>query len=305
MTDVPVYRWGATPENLKTRRQLAEMGLRPGGPAVARLEWLRSGLPTFARLYDVTQAAPKSPATPAQLAALAKARLKRQQCPVCGYALGHIPSRRFYPPTDCPQCCARQRQADRARATQRAQQALANPQTVILDTETTDLDGYSVQIAIIGVDGATLFDSLVNPLAPIAPEAVDIHGLTAELLTAAPVFADIEPQLRDILTGRPVWAYNADFDADILAGDVWRVQPRPLWPGWQNWARELDWHCAMHLYAQWVGEWDDYHGNYRWQRLPGGDHTARGDCQATLAVLHTIAAAENANLSPILPSRDA
>lgn len=166
---------------------------------------------------------------------------------------------------------------------------MADPRAVILDTETTDLDGYIVQIAVLGVNGAVPFYSLVNPLAPIAPAAQAIHGLTAARLANAPVFAAIEAALRDILTGRPVWAYNAEFDGDILAGDVWRVQPRPLWPGWQNWARELDWHCAMELYAQWYGEWSPYHGNYRWQPLPGGDHTALGDCRATLAVLKQMA----------------
>ncbi len=289
---LPIYTWGAAPENLKTRRQLAEMGLRPGGPEVARVEWFRQGTPRFARLYDVAQAVPKSPATSTQLAALAKARLKRQQCPVCGYALGHIPGRRFYPPTDCPQCCARQRQADRARATQRAQQALANPQAVILDTETTDLDGYLVQIAVLSGDGTVLLDTRLNPGAAISPDAQAIHGITAEMVAAAPRFQDMEAELQALLTDRPVWIYHADFDIGVLDREVERAHPRdrhapgewtPAWPS------ALHHYCAMELYAAWVGEWSDYYRNYRWQRLPGGDHTALGDCQATLAVLKAMA----------------
>jgi DNA polymerase-3 subunit epsilon len=46
----------------------------------------------------------------------------------------------------------------------------------------------------------------------------------------------------------------------------------------------------MHWYAQFVGDWNEYHGNYKWQRLPGGDHSALGDCRATLAVLKEMAA---------------
>jgi DNA polymerase-3 subunit epsilon len=49
-------------------------------------------------------------------------------------------------------------------------------------------------------------------------------------------------------------------------------------------------HCAMQWYAQYVGEWHDYWGNYRWQRLPGGDHSALGDARATLSLLKRMAA---------------
>lgn len=48
-------------------------------------------------------------------------------------------------------------------------------------------------------------------------------------------------------------------------------------------------HCAMQWYSQWVGEWNDYHGNYKWQKLPGGNHTAYGDCLATLLVIEKMA----------------
>jgi DNA polymerase-3 subunit epsilon len=45
----------------------------------------------------------------------------------------------------------------------------------------------------------------------------------------------------------------------------------------------------MLKYAEFVGEWNDYHGNYRYQKLPGGDHTAVGDCRATLKVIKKMA----------------
>lgn len=290
MVNQTVYKWGEAPEELKTRRQLAELGLRPGGPEVARIVWGSGRQQRFAALYAVADAQSKKPATPAQLAALAKARARRETCPACGGALGFVPGWRFDPWLHCPHCIRKRFQEDREKATQRARAALSDARAVIVDTETTDLDGFSVQIAVLGMDGTVYLDTLVNPLAPIAPEAQAIHGLTAEVLAGAPVFGDIEAQLRDILTGRPVWAYNADFDKGILAGDVTRLQSPPIdWTTWRNWARELDWHCAMRLYAAWYGEWSTYHQDYRWQRLPGGDHTALGDCRATWAVLRSMA----------------
>ena len=41
----------------------------------------------------------------------------------------------------------------------------------------------------------------------------------------------------------------------------------------------------MLQYAQFVGQWNDQYGNYRWHKLRGGDVTALGDCLATLDLI--------------------
>lgn len=48
----------------------------------------------------------------------------------------------------------------------------------------------------------------------------------------------------------------------------------------------------MQWYSQFVGDWNDYYNNYRWQKLPSGDHSAIGDCRATLKVIEKMAATE-------------
>lgn len=74
-----VYRWRCAPRHLRTRRQLAAAGLRPGGQDIAgRLLYRRYGREHVAYLYDIDLAVPKRPATPAQLAALAKANHERR-----------------------------------------------------------------------------------------------------------------------------------------------------------------------------------------------------------------------------------
>jgi DNA polymerase III epsilon subunit-like protein len=40
------------------------------------------------------------------------------------------------------------------------------------------------------------------------------------------------------------------------------MQEFDLW-----WYPENRWYCAMELYAFYYGDWDNYHGKYRWQRL--------------------------------------
>ncbi|MGW4329691.1 RRQRL motif-containing zinc-binding protein [Nocardia sp. NPDC004573] len=78
---VPVYEWRTAPTHLRTRRQLAAEGLRPNGQDIAaKLHRSRGSRrePLEAHLFDVNQAAPKRPATPAQLEALAKATREHQ-----------------------------------------------------------------------------------------------------------------------------------------------------------------------------------------------------------------------------------
>jgi DNA polymerase III subunit epsilon len=187
---------------------------------------------------------------------------------------------------------------------------LADPRTVILDTETTDLAGYLVEIAIIDVAGNVLLNTRVNPQSPISAQASAIHGHTADTLANAPLFPEIVDSLITTLTGRRVVIYNQDFDTAIIKNELrrwyyalWdgRVVPNANEPGVErrDWTESqirmvmgrAAWNCAMMAYSDYVGDWNHRHGNNRWQRLPGGDHSALGDCQATLAILKKIAAA--------------
>jgi DNA polymerase III subunit epsilon len=56
------------------------------------------------------------------------------------------------------------------------------------------------------------------------------------------------------------------------------------------WLRTMRWNCLMEQYAIFCGEWSDYWGGYRWQRMYGG-HRALGDAQAALTLLKNIASA--------------
>lgn len=57
-----------------------------------------------------------------------------------------------------------------------------------------------------------------------------------------------------------------------------------------SWIGKIEWHDVMAPYAAWYGDWSDYHGGWRYQRLPLGDHTAIGDCRATLKIMQEMAA---------------
>jgi len=100
----PTYRWLCAPAGLATRRQLAARGLRPGRqPIAGQILWRqdRKGGPRVAYLYRIDAAAPKRPATPAQLAALAEAMRVRRTCPACGRDIGYCLPRRWPACLDC------------------------------------------------------------------------------------------------------------------------------------------------------------------------------------------------------------
>lgn len=161
--------------------------------------------------------------------------------------------------------------SDRDDAVKWAAEVLADPNTAVLDTETTGLRGYTCELSILGPDGKFLVDTLVNPNAVIEAGARAIHGIDGDAVAGSPTFADLWPTVQPILASRRIVVYNADFDSGVFARELRRIgQDVGLTNGWE---------CAMKWYAQWAGEWDDYHGHYRWHRLNGG-HRAGEDCRA-------------------------
>ena len=148
-------------------------------------------------------------------------------------------------------------------------------------------------MAIITSDGTVLLDTLVNPLAPISPAAQATHRISAEAVAAAPTFAALEPTIRALLHGRQVAAYNAPFDRGIFHSEIARLHHEAGAPAAHRaaaaWCRAVRWAAVMVPFAAFCGEWSDYHGDYRWQPLPCGDHSALGDARACLAVIRAMA----------------
>lgn len=152
-----------------------------------------------------------------------------------------------------------------------------------LDTETTGLHAGSdevLQIGVVDEAGKVLMNQLVRPVnATSWPDAQEIHGITPQAVANAPTLAEVLPQLADILRGAEVVIYNAAFDTVFLP-IVYEV------------AAEV--HCCMLAFAEHYGEWNDYYGDFRWQRLVmAADyvmyelvdaHNAVADAQACRAV---------------------
>lgn len=175
----------------------------------------------------------------------------------------------------------------RRRARRDARRWLADPDAVLLDTETTDFHGQVIDLAVTRMDGTVLLNTLIQPREPVNEEARAKHRISDEELQDAPLLEEIAGQIRDVLRGRRVIAYNASFDRGILMAEQHRIGA-PLLAGTR-------WVCAMRAYACFQGTIDPTRGRVRWPRLPGAQHRALGDCLQMGQVLHEIAEVDAQN----------
>lgn len=190
-------------------------------------------------------------------------------------------------------------EADRAAAIQWARQILTQD-FVVLDTETTglDYDDEAVSIGLVAKDGTVLLDTLLCHEKPSDPKALATHGITWEMTRGAPKFVDVWPELAGQTQGKQLLGYNASFDLRIIAQMLDRYWPKPIYdpPGMMLTAL----HDVMGYFAQFYGDWNDYHQSYTWKKLTyaaaflnvptSGAHGAAADALMTLRVVERMAA---------------
>lgn len=179
---------------------------------------------------------------------------------------------------------------------------------VVWDTETTGLDDNSaiVSIGIIDQSGNVLLDTLINPCVAIPGDATGIHGVTDEMVAAAPTFAQVYPQIRAALMGKRWVIYNSGYDVPRLDYECWRwglLFPSPL-RDWSKYSYDRDEvYCAMNQYAEFYGDWSEYFGSYKWQKLSNAAyqmgievenaHHALADAITTLELIKQMALRED------------
>lgn len=165
-----------------------------------------------------------------------------------------------------------------------AYEEIKNPKQdwVILDTETTGLGDQDeiVDIAIISKYGSAIVNTLVKPTISIPTVASNIHKITDADVADAPSFAEVYPLICKAIEGKKVIIYNSAFDISKLK---YCCQKHGLK------MPEFKTECLMLWYSQYVGEWNGYYQNYRWQKLPGGNHRAIGDAIASYKLLARMA----------------
>jgi DNA polymerase III subunit epsilon len=260
--------WGQTnepPPRLKTKRQLSEMGLRPLNP-VGVIVTNKYDCLLF-DCEDPTSAIEKRKSSEKQLLALAQNRAKqaltRKHRDWCKFFL--------------------QIEKDRVGAVTWARSILSDPDAVVIDTETTGLDSDDeiVEIAICNLQRQPLFQSLVKPTKEVSIGAFNCHGISQELLSDAPTFPEVYDRVEITLRNKLILGWNIHFDLKRILYCC-SLYGQKI----SNFSGVCD---VMNIYAEWFGDYSDYHKSYRWQPLNGG-HRAMADCLAVVDRINTMAA---------------
>ena len=95
---------------------------------------------------------------------------------------------------------------------------------LVLDTETTGLDFENgdkiVEIGIVELENhiqtGNSFHYYLNPERDSSPEALKVHGLTAEFLSDKPKFEEIVEEFIDFLGDSKIIIHNASFDIGFI-----------------------------------------------------------------------------------------
>jgi DNA polymerase-3 subunit epsilon len=283
-------RWEDVPDTLKTKTSLKKMGLklaRGQKPVAVKTHWDYK-IPDY-QLYTVTDAVPNI-VTDAQREAIAKAQeksLEKRTCTRCGFVEDlskPYRNKRYVSNGLCEYCHEQDKRAgDINEAVEWARGILQRTDVLILDSETTDLDGEIIELAIVNLQGETVYNGRFNPITPVSAGAQAIHGITTDMLVDAPFFIEDYETICNHLKGAGlVLIYNAAFDNA-------RIRTTCKLQGLNPPKYNSD--CIMEWYAQFYNDWSEYHGSYRWQPL-GGGHDALGDCLAALATIKEMARVE-------------
>jgi DNA polymerase III subunit epsilon len=248
--------WKNVPDHLKTKTQLNQMGLKPIGDPVAEV-WNSH---QWCKLYNLNDTKEKKKLTEKQLAGIKKAQITRQKNEEL-----------------------RWEEEERKKEEYRREYGLLTfgswykKDFVILDTETTDLDGEIIEIAIMDRNGNVLFNSLVKPKHPISESAQNIHGISDSMIKDAPSWPEIFPKVYEILKDRLILIYNAEFDLQMIMNSCQvRGMEKPL----------LNTECVMRTFAL-------YYELERWVSLQSASntivtHRSVNDCLNTLKVIKEV-----------------
>jgi DNA polymerase III subunit epsilon len=244
------------PYHFKTKTELSQMGLKPTGKPVA--EFWNSH--QWCKLYDMKETKEKKKLTDMQLAGIKKARITREE--------------------------NLHRKWEEEEKNHQESQRKYGLQTfgswykkdfVVLDTETTDLNGEIIEISIIDRHENILFNSLVKPKNPISKEAFSIHRISDNMVSNAQTWPEIYPEVIKILRDKLILIFNDEFDRQMIYNScsAWELENPVLLT-----------ECVMRRYA-------GYYNLERWVSLQNASgeivsHRSLEDCFSTLKVIKAV-----------------
>lgn len=114
-----------------------------------------------------------------------------------------------------------------------------------------------LQFSAINEKGEVLLNTYVRPVFHERwPDAVRINGITPDMVANAPTFSEVWEDIQAIfMSASELVSYNGIFfDVRFLDAEGIALPNVPHYD-------------VMLEFAPIYGEWSDYHGNYKWQKL--------------------------------------
>lgn len=183
----------------------------------------------------------------------------------------------------------------KARAIAQFRQWAADPAVIVVDTETTALDGQVWELAAVRVAPAPapapVLSFVCSPNSPWSERARKMHADRLEEIAHAPIAALFAAPLGGLLRENRVLTYNAEFDAAAIA----RTWPDLRLPAFA---------CVMTAYAPLAGKWSESRGAWKYVSLSEAlerervdvrglpEHTAYGDAARAALLVQAVAARE-------------
>lgn len=172
---------------------------------------------------------------------------------------------------------------------------------VVIDTETTDLNGQVIEISLVCAKTAgILYSSFVKATESISDEAFAVHGISEKDIEDAPSFEQVATEIAKFFTEDKRWtAFNIKFDYKAMlnsAHDEDDYDSCRVLPDCYNWLEQKTF-CAMYdIAAPFFGATNKY-GSISLANamgccgveFEGKAHSASADAVATARVLQYVA----------------
>lgn len=154
---------------------------------------------------------------------------------------------------------------------------------LVLDTEATGCSIKTddvIDVALVAFpSGEVVFQSLVRPAQSISRFAMEVHGISYNMLRDQPVLEDVWDKISSIIEGKNILAYNSNFDFNILKNNCLR---RSLsFP-------DAEWECLMKAYKGYKLEskYTSLANACQELSVKAGSHRAVSDALAAARVLY-------------------
>jgi DNA polymerase-3 subunit epsilon len=169
---------------------------------------------------------------------------------------------------------------------------LANPDAILIDTETTGLLQWDevVSIAVMSPGGELLYEQSFRPERHFDPKASAITGLTADTQRDCPPWADHHDEICRQLAGMTVVCFNARYDRRLIyqTSDRYGLGRPPAfaWECAQDKAHSVlggkRWVSLTKALGVWTG--------WPFAECQRSAHGAHGDCARMLELLRAMVA---------------